>query len=240
MDPNDIEPFNRDAAVGAGYVYTSGARLSSRLATGRSKAIVLGTGAFRGRSVVDLGCGDGHYTTSFWDRGRPSEMVGIDAATSAVAVASAGKGRRPIEFLAGDVHRLPFRDDSFDVALVQSILHHDDNPLGMIREAFRLAPVIVIHEPNGNNPGLKLIERTSRYHIEHRERSYSSYRLRRWVGQAGGVVTYQRYAGLVPMFCPDGLARALKRIEPIVERLPVVNSIGCSVTVLVARRRGRG
>jgi hypothetical protein len=108
----------------------------------------------------------------------------------------------------------------------------------MIREAFRLAPEVLIHEPNGNNFGLKIIEKTSRYHREHHEKSYSSRRLRRWVEEAGGEVVSQRFAGFVPMFCPDWLARLMKGAEPLLERLPLLNALGCAVYVLVARRGG--
>jgi hypothetical protein len=123
------------------------------------------------------------------------------------------------------------------VALVQSVLHHDDTPVDLIREAFRLAPQIVIHEPNGNNLGLKIIEKASRYHREHHEKSYTSRQLRRWIEEAGGQVVYWQFAGFVPMFCPDPLARLMKAVEPLVERTPGLKALACSVSVVVAKRR---
>ncbi len=131
---------------------------------------------------------------------------------------------------------MPFADNSFDVVLVQSVLHHDHDPLHMLREAFRLAPRIIIHEPNGNNPGLKVIEKTSRYHIEHNEKSYSTRTMKSWIKQAGGKVVYEKVAGFVPMFCPDWMAKAMKFIEPVVESIPLLRSIGCAVYVMTAVR----
>jgi hypothetical protein len=183
-----------------------------------------------------MGCGDGFYTFRFWDHGKPRSMVGVDAAEKAIEIANRKKGSRPITFAVGDAHHLPYPDDTFDLVLIQSILHHDDHPLDMIREAFRLAPEILIHEPNGNNPGLKVIEKVSRYHREHGEKSYTSSRLTRWIEQAGGRVVERRFAGFVPMFCPDWVARATKAVEPIVENVPVLNKLGCAVYVVVARR----
>jgi|GEM_PF-83110 len=235
-NPN-VAVFDRDAARGGGYVYTANTRLSSRLATGRSTRAILGTRRFAGRSVIDMGCGDGYYTIRFWDRGRPRSVVGIDGAAEAIAVAQVNKKDRPIVFQVADAHAVPYPDNSFDLALVQSILHHDDHPADIIREALRLAPEILIHEPNGNNPGLKIIEKTSRYHREHHEKSYSARQIVRWITEAGGVVTYQRLAGFVPMFCPDGLARLMKLLEPLVENLPGLNTLGCAVSVIVAKRR---
>lgn len=230
--------FDRDARQHSGYRYTATTRLSSRLATQRTTDLILECARFEGRSVLDLGCGDGFYTRRFWDDGKPRRMVAIDAAVEAIRVANHNKGDRPIEFKVGDSHQLPFPDDSFDLVLVQSILHHDDDPTRTIREAFRVAPEILIHEPNGYNLGLKLIEKVSKYHREHGEKSYSSRCLHRWVREAGGQVMRQRFGGFVPMFSPDRLARAMKRIEPRLERTPLLNALGCSVCVVVARRPG--
>jgi SAM-dependent methyltransferase len=233
----NVEPFQKDAAAHGGYVYTLAQRLSCRLATGRSLDIILATGQLTGRAVLDVGCGDGYYTIGYWDRGRPRTLTGVDAAAAAVRVAREKSDARPIRFEVADVHKLPFPDNSFDLALIQSTLHHDDAPADIIREAFRVAPVILIHEPNGNNLGLKAIEKLSRYHREHGEKSYSSRRIARWIEAAGGEIQSRRFAGFVPMFCPDWLARAMKAVEPLLEAVPGLRALGCSVFILVAKRK---
>src|SRR2546421_1477127 len=103
---HNVEPFNRDAAGNEGYLYTTNASLSSKMATRRSTTIILATGRFMGRSVLDLGCGDGFFTFRFWDHGKPRSMVGVDAAEKAVEVANRKKGNRPINFIVGDAHHL--------------------------------------------------------------------------------------------------------------------------------------
>jgi SAM-dependent methyltransferase len=169
-----VDVFDRDAGVNAGYTYPNITRSGCKLATQRTTDIILKTGEFEGRSVLDVACGDAFYTIRFWDRGHPARLVAADAAVTGVQVAARNSASRPIRFLVGDAHRLPFANDSFDIVLLQSVLHHDDTPLHMFQEALRIAPRIIIHEPNGDNPGLKLIEKTSRYHIEHNEKSYSA------------------------------------------------------------------
>jgi SAM-dependent methyltransferase len=232
----NIDVFNRDVGDNAGYLYTNTTRLSCKLATQRTTEIILETGEIDGRSVLDLACGDAYYTTRFWDNGRPARLVAADAAVRAVQAAARNGDSRPIRFLAGDAHRLPFANDSFDVVLLQSVLHHDDNPLHMIQEALRVAPRIIIHEPNGGNPGLKVIEKTSRYHIEHNEKSYSARQMKHWIETAGASVVYRRTAGFVPMFCPDWMAKTMKLVEPVVERMPLVGSLACAVYVMVGAR----
>jgi ubiquinone/menaquinone biosynthesis C-methylase UbiE len=235
INPN-VEVFNRDVASNDGYRYTTNIRLSSQLATQRSTDTILGLERFTDRAVIDVGCGDGFYTLRFWDAGRPRSLSGVDSAERAIALANVRKGDRAIDFRVGDAHELPYPDNSFDLALVQSILHHDENPQDIIREAFRVAPEILIHEPNGYNVGLKVIERLSPYHREHRERSYTTWQVARWIEQAGGRVIRRRFAGFVPMFSPDPLARAMKTVEPVVERTPFLKTLGCAVYVRVASR----
>lgn len=231
-----IEVFNRDAASNQGYLYTTNTRLSSQLATRRSMEAIMRAGGFCGRSVLDVGCGDGWYTIQYWDTARPGRLVGLDAAAHSIKVAKTRKGDRPIEFMVGDAHKIPYPDRSFDLVMLQSILHHDDDPLASIREAFRLGRRVLIHEPNGSNLGLKVIERISRYHREHLEKSYTRRRFARWISQAGGVIERDAFAGFVPMFCPDWLARGMKAIEPLVEKTPLLRCVACAVYVVVAVR----
>ena len=239
QDPN-IEVFNRDAASNDGYIYTASTRLSSQLATQRSTDVILETRRFAGRSVIDMGCGDGFFSIRYWDQGKPKSMVGIDPATQAIEVANRHKESRPIQFVVGDAHALPYGDGEFDVALLQSVLHHDDRPSDLIREAFRVAREVIIHEPNGNNLGLKVIEKLSPYHREHAEKSYGSRQLRRWMEENGGRIVHQRFAGFVAMFSPPWLARAMKAVEPMLEAMPGLNALGCAVVTLVATRAKSG
>ena len=236
-EPDNIRPFQRDASRLGGYVYTASDKLSCRLATGRSLQVMLSANQFAGRSILDVGCGDGHFDLQIAAQGRPASLTGTDAARAAVSVAAGRTGQCPLRFLVANAHTLPFGDNSFDLALIQSILHHDDRPADLVREAFRVAPVILIHEPNGNNFGLKLIEKLSRYHREHGERSYTPRRIRNWVRDAGGEILWEKFAGFVPMFSPDWLAQSMKAVEPLLESTPLLSALGCALYVLVARRK---
>ena len=232
----DVDIFNRDAAQQNCYGYTLADQLSSRFATARSADEVLRLGNFANCSLLDVGCGDGYFTLQYRDRGNPTYITALDAAPEALKVAGAATGGSSISFTVADGARLPYRNDSFDVVLLQSVLHHAADPENIVREAFRVAPRVVIHDPNGNNLGLKIIEKTSRYHIDHNERSYRPHLLRKWVKNAGGVVTAERFAGFVPMFCPDFVARLMKSVEGLLEATPIARALGCSVYTMVGQR----
>lgn len=235
----EVAVFDQDAISHGGYVYTTSNRLSSRLALQRMIAAITSVKSLAGRSVLDIGCGDGYFTQRYREQGCPRLIVGVDPAGHAVKVARSRLGGEAARVVVGDGHRLPFGDDSFDLALLQGVLHHDGAPRAMIGEAMRVAREILILEPNGYNPGLKVIEKVSRYHRQHGEKSYPPRRLRRWIEGAGGKILHQEFAGFVPIFCSDWLARLLKGAEPIVERVPIANALGCAYCVILARRRTR-
>ncbi|HEY6117646.1 MAG TPA: class I SAM-dependent methyltransferase [Candidatus Dormibacteraeota bacterium] len=228
-----IDPFNTDAGGGEGYQYTTAGQYSTEHVLARHLELILAMAKLEGRSVIDVGCGDGFSTFRFWDRAHPARLAGVDPAENAIAVANRKRGDRPIEFrVLGE--RVPFDDASFDVAIVQGVLHHADDPQHTIREALRVAREVVILEPNGLNPGLKLLEKVSPYHREHNERSYSRRRLRGWIEAAGGRVVQEKFAVFVPIFSPSWLARAMAAVEPLVEATPGVRAVSCSVQVIRA------
>lgn len=234
--PVDVRAFSRDATHNRGYLYTTNAALSSKLANRRLTDAALAVADFEGKRVLDVGCGDGTYTMELFDEGRPASVYGFDPAREAIALAVEKVGTRRIVFAAHDAYSVPLASNSFDIAHLRGVLHHLDRPVDALREAFRLAPLVIMLEPNGYNPILKCIEKLSRYHREHGEKSYSPAFLDLLVKEVGGSVQARHWVGIVPFFCPGALARGLKAIEPIVERLPGVRAGVCGVYVQVAGR----
>ena len=231
-----IDSFNRDVAANDGYLYTTQARLSSIMANRRLTDAALGIVDWRGKRVIDIGCGDGTYTIELFDAAHPVEIVGIDPAREAISLAKQKAGDRPISFQTLSAYTLPYAMDRFDIAQLRGVLHHVDRPFELLREAMRVARLVVVIEPNGYNPILKLIERFSQYHVEHQEKSYSPAMLNLWVSMSGGIIRAGCYAGLVPMFCHDNIAKLFKHIEPAIERIPIMNALTCAVYVFLAER----
>lgn len=52
----------------------------------------------------------------------------------------------------GTGESLPFPNESFDVALLFTVLHHCDRPIKVLREAARVAPLIAVVEDIFSNP----------------------------------------------------------------------------------------
>ena len=238
MTPIDrgVTPFADDVVHHGGYAYTTNPGLSSVLANRRLTEAVVAVSNLDGRSVLDIGCGDGTYTVELKVERMLRSIVGADPNVPALAAARA-RSSPALAFVAASAYALPFADDAFEVGQLRGVLHHMDDPSAALREALRVCRSVVVIEPNGYNPVLKVIERCSSYHRAHGEKSYAPSRLDRWLEVVGGRVTSRRFVGLVPMFCPDWMARLLKRVEPLVERVWPLSRIACAVYAFRGERR---
>jgi SAM-dependent methyltransferase len=235
----NVAAFAEDVSAGDGYVYTSPDLVSARLANERITQAILAICPLAGLRVLDVGCGDGTYSREYLERGEAAALTGIDACEPAIVRARelyAEFGPRAA-FDVCDVYDLGKYSGRFDVAIVRGVLHHLYDPVAAITQIVRTAPLAVWLEPNGHNPGLKLLEKVSPYHRKHEERSYSSGRLRSWFARAGCVVVKQDYLGLVPMFCPAPVARLLKAFEPAVESVLPLKSWMCAQYIALTRSR---
>ncbi|WP_201313757.1 class I SAM-dependent methyltransferase [Dyella sp. EPa41] len=235
----NVDVFDMDAATSGGYLYTSQSRLSSRLANARISSAVLSSVDFRNQRVVDIGCGDGSYTVEIASQGA-RHVTGLDPA--AVAIEKGRERARALglencSFETHSIYDVPSSlDETFDVAVLRGVLHHLSDPAQAVAIALRLAKCAVILEPNGLNPVLKLIERTSRYHIEHEEQSFTPRSAASWCREGGARSVRWSFLGLVPFFCPDWMAKTGRLAEPVVEKIPGLRAISCGQYVMVAER----
>lgn len=228
----NVDQFNQDILRQGGYRYTINAPYSSKVANQRMTQAILERIPLDAGTLIDIGCGDGVYTQILKDS-RPSlKITGVDAAPKAIELA---REKYPqIEFLLWDVTS-PFRSRLFDVAVVRGLLHHTSFPDKVLENIANTARHIIIVEPNGNNPVLKIIEKVSPYHRAHEERSFSSGLLRRWCYLAGLNVVSLDFIGFVPMFFPAFFAQLILCLQPFLERIPVVKHFLSAQIVIVCQ-----
>ena len=232
----DVKVFNEDVLSRQGYLYSNTGRLSSVVANKRLTDETVAMMDFRNKRVLDIACGDGAYTFEIFDRCGLSVMHGVDLAEEAIKIAKQRSGGRKIHFRTGNAEKLPYPSDSFDISHLRGCVHHADKPAEVLREALRVAPVMILLEPNGYNKILKLIEKFSPYHLRHKEKSYTGEILKRWIKDAGGEVRAEKYINLVPYFCPDLIVGLLKIMEPYMERAPFIRRFFCGTSIFIASR----
>jgi 2-polyprenyl-3-methyl-5-hydroxy-6-metoxy-1,4-benzoquinol methylase len=236
MQKRNVEQFNKDIALHGSYVYNNG-RLSSELASERTNCEIEKKYSFTGKKVLDLGCGDGRYSFYLASVLPVKYIVGVDPAELVVKTnndnAKAFGLHDKVRFQVGDVYDLEITE-RFDCVVMRWMMHHLSDPALAIKKIASLTDTLIIADPNGWNPVLKFLERFSKYHIEHDEKSFVLSSVAKWVEQAGFEVSYSKYINLVPMFCPDWMAKICKACEPIVEALPIVRTICCGQFILIA------
>lgn len=235
-------PFESDVNSIGRYVYTGdGASTSASFANARQSQLVAdGVLALNGSTLLDVGCGDGTYT---WELAEhfPLAVTGIDPASNAIEVAKKLRSRSDsavsIDFIAGDLESTVLASGRrFDIAVVRGVLHHVGDPASLIRQLAQCSESVVIIEPNGLNPILKLIERVSPYHRKHMERSFAPWRVRTWLESAGWTIKVHRVGGIVPFFFPERLAILLRAVEPAFENIPGFRWLVCGSQMIVAVR----
>lgn len=236
----NVEQFNQDVSSGGSYSYTTTESLSGRFSNGRLSEAIASVFDYRDQRVLDLGCGDGAYTVEYAAY-NPKKILGIDPATLAVEAAkerAASMGvDRIVKFRAGNIYDLDqvLSLNDFDCIVIRGVLHHLPDPKKAIQLLKGFKGTIVILEPNGNNPVLKLIERFSQYHVDHEERSFFPTTINWWLQDAGFELRTTRYVNLVPFFCPNWMARILRVFEPLVERIPLVRNFVCGQVMITGK-----
>ena len=89
-----------------------------------------------GSKILDLGCGSGIAAKYFQDFFK-AKVIGVDVRDNRLV---------PIPFKIIDGQNLPFENNSFDVVLLNYVLHHCEDPETVLKEAKRVGKRIIIFE----------------------------------------------------------------------------------------------
>jgi len=89
-----------------------------------------------GSRILDLGCGSGIAAKNFQDFFK-AKVIGVDVKDNRLV---------PIPFKIVDGKNLPFDDNSFDVVMINFVLHHSEQPESLLKEAKRVSKKIIIFE----------------------------------------------------------------------------------------------
>lgn len=129
-----------------GDVYTHGHHesvLRSHVSrTAENSAAYLIPHLAHGFSVLDVGSGPGTITADLARLVAPGAVLGLDRAPEVVAAATELARDRHLanlSFDTGDVYKLDFPDDSFDVVHAHQVLQHLTDPVAALKEMRRVA-----------------------------------------------------------------------------------------------------
>src|SRR3984893_3260883 len=93
---------------------------------------------YRGRSVLEVGCGAGVDLARFARGG--AEVTGVDLAASAIQLATANFAQQGLHarFEVADGEHLPFPDNSFDLVYAHGVVQYAAHPEVLVNECHRV------------------------------------------------------------------------------------------------------
>ena len=93
---------------------------------------------YRGRSVLEVGCGAGVDLARFAKGG--AQVTGVDLAPSAIDLARANFEQQGLQgrFDVADGERLPFPDNSFDLVFAHGVVQYTAHPQRLVEECHRV------------------------------------------------------------------------------------------------------
>jgi SAM-dependent methyltransferase len=104
-------------------------------------------------TVLEAGCGGGHHGVALAKSGF--DVTAIDLTVNGVraARALAEHERQDIQYICGDIKRLPFEDKSFDICFCSLVLHHFIRMDNLLKELSRVTKrYFIAFEVNGWDP----------------------------------------------------------------------------------------
>jgi SAM-dependent methyltransferase len=238
----NVKTFENDVKKNKGYEYNTNEAYSSFVANERLNKAIFKYLIPEYRTMVDIGCGDGAATDIIRKKCKNLKIVALDPAKEAIRLAQ--KKYPHIKFFASsilDEKSARSRAGKYDVALYRGVLHHVSDPVLAIKNGLKMSDNLIIIEPNGNNPILKQLERKSKYHIEHEEKSFSTEELKGFCVNAGGEILKKEYIGFIPFFFPEIPARIIHFFQPLLELIPFVIYFFTGQIVLICKKsKGTG
>lgn len=86
--------------------------------------------------ILDMGCGAGFLANDLALAGH--FVTGVDLSTTSLKVAESRDTTHTVRYQAGDVYKVPFSSESFDVVAAMDLLEHVSDPQKVISEATRV------------------------------------------------------------------------------------------------------
>jgi len=113
--------------------------------------LIPSTAKNEGLTLLDIGCGEGHFTDVIKKEFAKFEVHGLDYSVSAIDFAH--KSFKDINFVTANAYYPPYQDEYFDIVVCNNLWEHVPDPLQMLRAMKRVL------KPNG----LLIISTPSRY-----------------------------------------------------------------------------
>jgi len=132
----------RSPHLHGGFTHPDGYDRHTRRLLNRLRARIVddiaAAGLEPGSRILDVGTGPGRLPLAIADAFPSLRVDAIDLSAEMIEYARGVAGDAPVTFAVGDVARLPFPDDTFDLVVSSLSQHHWDDVEGGIRDLRRV------------------------------------------------------------------------------------------------------
>ena len=127
----------------------------------RNSDVLLETLELAGRTVIDIGCGDGGLTRLMARNG--AHVLGVEVSPRQLAKAQAAAPVADERFVAGRAEELPAPDGAADIVIFFNSLHHvpvegQDKAIAEAARALKPGGLLYVSEPVAEGPLFELIK----------------------------------------------------------------------------------
>ena len=188
----------------------------------------------KGFKILDLGCGTGYASLMYEGFAKNDiKVVSVDFSKSSVILGKKYSIEFGInrDFMVGDGTNLPFKSNSFDCVFCINLLHHIKNHQCILEEMARVGKTVCCIEPNSMNPVQRRYQKTEIAKKAGDTKSFFVKELKNDFKSAGlKNIKSRRIHYIYPTFKGE-LFEFMVKIEPIIEKIPIINLISGSIVI---------
>lgn len=171
---------------------------------------------------LDLGCGTGYFIKNL----NYPIRIGIDISIGMLNIAREKTKGENILFINADAKRMPLKDESIDLVVSIVMFHHlgslgvADKVVGEISRVLKKSGSVLIWDHNPRNPYWKVLMKRLPQDTGN-EKLIWDYEMKA-IFQRHGLSFHRITSGFIPDFCPKTFMKIAKRIEIIMEKMPII------------------
>jgi SAM-dependent methyltransferase len=187
--------------------------------------------------VLELGCGDGTFAVTTLAKNFAS-IDGYDRSVSAIKRCNTLYKSKALHFHVSNVIELDYAPGQYwDGAFLMGFLHHvKEKAAVIVSRLAKVAPLVVVVDPNGDNPIRKTLELLPSYR-QAGEDSFRLNELKSIFSLYGYELVSQNQVSVVPPFTPTFLLPPMIYLEKIIESNRILKKIS-STYILGFKRVG--
>ena len=174
------------------------------------------------KKVLEIGCSDGKDAVCY--QTYSSFYTGLDISDQAIDKANQRELKNS-QFICSDGHNLPFSDSSFEIVIVNSLLHHLDLSIVLpeIQRVLTDDGKLIFREPLGTNPLFNLYRKLTPAARTVDERPFTFYDFK--VMQKYFILNNIQYFGFISILSAfwrnDAVRMILTKIDNIIAKTPL-------------------